>query len=142
MRHLTLLIGTSLLLAACAGEQSGLELPSVAEPEQIATEQVQPSPEAANQDPTSVPSESDSTLLNPRIDDPNRYSFPRLLGLDAIAPVYDPIFLSAHEAPLRDEELIMGVAHQGEAKAYPISVLRFREMANDELGDLPILVTW
>jgi len=36
----------------------------------------------------------------------------------------------------------MGVAIQGEAKAYPVSVLRFREMVDDELGGLPILVTW
>jgi hypothetical protein len=36
----------------------------------------------------------------------------------------------------------MGVALNGEAKAYPVTVLRIREMVNDELGGLPILVTW
>lgn len=36
----------------------------------------------------------------------------------------------------------MGIAINGEAKAYPVSVLRFREIVNDELGELPILVTW
>ncbi len=30
----------------------------------------------------------------------------------------------------------------GEAKAYPVSVLRFREMINDELAGIPILVSW
>jgi hypothetical protein len=36
----------------------------------------------------------------------------------------------------------MGVAIEGEAKAYPISVLRFREMVNDDLAGMHILVTW
>jgi hypothetical protein len=43
---------------------------------------------------------------------------------------------------LLDDELVIGVSVEGEAKAYPITVLRFREMVNDELGKLPILVTW
>jgi hypothetical protein len=63
-------------------------------------------------------------------------------GFDLIAPVYEPEFIPADEAPLQDDELVMGVASEGEAKAYPISVLRFREMVNDELGGDPILVTW
>ena len=37
---------------------------------------------------------------------------------------------------------IMGVAIEGEAKAYSVTVLRFREMVNDELAGWPILVTW
>jgi len=37
---------------------------------------------------------------------------------------------------------VMGAAVGDEAKAYPVSVLRFREMVNDELSGLPILVTW
>jgi hypothetical protein len=46
------------------------------------------------------------------------------------------------DAPLVDDELIIGIAIDGEAKAYPITVLRSREMVNDELGGIPILVTW
>ena len=49
---------------------------------------------------------------------------------------------SSSVAPLNDEELIIGVAWDGEAKAYPITVLRSREMVNDELAGLPTLVTW
>jgi hypothetical protein len=70
------------------------------------------------------------------------FVFQALLPFDAIAPVYDPEFVSASDSPLIEEELVMGVSIQGEAKAYPVSVLRFREMVNDELGGLPILVTW
>jgi hypothetical protein len=34
------------------------------------------------------------------------------------------------------------VAFDGAAKAYPVSVLEYREMVNDELKGIPILVTW
>ena len=37
---------------------------------------------------------------------------------------------------------VIGISLDGEAKAYPISVLRFREMVNDELAGIPTLVTW
>jgi hypothetical protein len=68
--------------------------------------------------------------------------FVPLLPRDAIAPVYEPEFVSAEDSPLLDDELIMGVVIEGEAKAYSVTVLRFREMVNDELAGWPILVTW
>ena len=67
---------------------------------------------------------------------------PKLIPFDGIAPVYDPKFATAAEAPLDDEELVMGVAWGGEAKAYPVTVLQFREMVDDELAGIPTLVTW
>ena len=36
----------------------------------------------------------------------------------------------------------MGLAINGEAKAYPVEVLNFREMVNDVVGGVPVLVTW
>jgi hypothetical protein len=68
--------------------------------------------------------------------------FPQLIPFDGIRPVYEPVFASAEEAPLDDSELIIGIALDGEAKAYPITVLRFREMVNDEMAGIPTLVTW
>lgn len=79
---------------------------------------------------------------NRRVDDPVEYHVNTLLPRDAIRPVYDPEFVSASESPLLDDELIIGVAWEGEAKAYPITILRFREMVNDELAGIPTLVTW
>ncbi|MBI5829626.1 MAG: DUF3179 domain-containing protein, partial [Chloroflexi bacterium] len=61
---------------------------------------------------------------------------------DGIPPVYGPQFASTADAPLLDDELVMGIALDGEAKAYPVTVLRFREMVDDELAGIPILVTW
>ncbi len=90
-----------------------------------------------------VPAERpDPDMINPRVEEFDSYVPPRLIGLDGIRPVYEPRFVAAADAPLEDEELIIGISIEGEAKAYPITVLRFREMVNDELGGLPILVSW
>ncbi len=66
----------------------------------------------------------------------------QLLPFDGIKPVYDPQFISPEEANLQGSELIMGVAWNGEAKAYPVTVLRIREMVNDEMAGVPYLVSW
>ena len=36
----------------------------------------------------------------------------------------------------------MGVTINGESKAYPVGMLNFRETVIDEVGGVPILVTW
>ena len=72
----------------------------------------------------------------------DRSKFYQLLPQDAIRPIYEPQFTGARGAKLSDDDLILGVEINGEAKAYPISVMRFREIVNDELGGVPILVTW
>ena len=74
--------------------------------------------------------------------EPVQNDFDQLLGRDAIRPVYDPTFVSAEEAGLRPDELVMGVEIRGEARAYPVGYLNFREMVNDRIGPVPFLVTW
>lgn len=88
--------------------------------------------------PKDVPEE----LINRRVDIEEDIFFPTLLPYDAIRPIYEPEFATANEAPLEDDELVIGISLNGESKAYPITVLRSREMVNDELGGKPILVTW
>lgn len=66
----------------------------------------------------------------------------RLLPRDAIAPIYRPRFVAAAQARLRSDELVLGVAINDEARAYPITILNRREMVNDEVGGVPILATW
>jgi len=80
--------------------------------------------------------------INRRTEVPDDLRVNWLLPWDGIRPIYNPEFTSANDAPLEDDELIIGVAWDGEAKAYPISVLRSREMVNDELAGIPTLVTW
>ena len=79
---------------------------------------------------------------NVRWSDQEAYDFRQWATFDGIPPIYEPRFSPAADAPLHDEELVMGVTLGGEAKAYPVSVLRFREMVNDELAGIPILVSW
>ena len=57
-------------------------------------------------------------------------------------PTYDPIFVSAEEAGYEDDELVMGIEIAGQVRAYPVGLLNQREMVNDELAGIPILVTW
>ena len=92
------------------------------------------SPEPTN---TAIPVEGE--YEGSRFDE---FIFQDALPFDAIRPVYNPEFVPADEAPFVEEELVMGVSINGESKAYPVSVLSFREMVDDELGGLPILVTW
>ena len=69
------------------------------------------------------------------MDKDEEYFFPSpLLPYDGIAPVYKPKFVTAAESPLVSDELVMGVSLNGEAKAYPVSVLRFREMVEMSRG--------
>jgi len=83
-----------------------------------------------------------SPALNVRVVDQKTYNYTPLIPRDGIMPIYEPIFVSATQAPLLDEELVMGLTLSGESKAYPITVLRHREMVNDQLGGIPMLVTW
>jgi hypothetical protein len=70
------------------------------------------------------------------------YRWNQLLGRDSIYPVYEPEFAPAESAPYDDNELVIGVEINGEAKAYAIGPLNSREMVNDTVGDVPVLVTW
>jgi hypothetical protein len=70
------------------------------------------------------------------------FRWSQLLTRDAIFPIYEPEFSTAGNAPYDDEELVIGVEINGEAKAYAIGPLNGREMVNDTVGGVPVLVTW
>ena len=70
------------------------------------------------------------------------YTWQQLLLRDSIVPIYDPTFVVGETALLESRELVIGVAINGEAKAYPIGPLNGREMVNDVVGGVPVLVTW
>ncbi|WP_417517759.1 DUF3179 domain-containing protein [Minwuia sp.] len=62
---------------------------------------------------------------------------------DGIPPIDEPAFVPVAEAEgLEDNQPVIGVVINGEAKAYPLSVLMWHEIANDELGGVPISVTF
>ena len=53
-----------------------------------------------------------------------------------------PVLVSAEESGLQDGDHVMGLAIDGEARAYPVRELFSREMVNDEVAGVPVLVTW
>ncbi len=133
------------LLSACAAPTPAATpvLPAQVEtqPSAPSVASALPSPASPSTQPAFVPAIS-PVATNVRVTDTNEYEFPQLIPFDGIPPVYEPLFASAADAPLLDDELVMGIALDGEAKAYPVTVLRFREMVDDDLAGIPILVTW
>ncbi len=68
--------------------------------------------------------------------------FNQLIPVDAIRPIYDPQFAPGEPLSLGSLELVIGVEINGVSKAYPVGPLRRREMVNDVVGGVPVLVTW
>ena len=95
---------------------------------------------------TTAPESSTAATVVPEVTadgaDSPEYTWSQLLGRDAIRPIYDPEFVPADKADYREDELVMGVVIEGEAKAYRVESLNSREMVNDELAGIPILVTF
>lgn len=63
---------------------------------------------------------------------------------DGIPAVDDPKFVSVKEAEewLDDLEPVVSVTHNGETRAYPIQILMWHEIVNDNLGGEPVSVTF
>jgi hypothetical protein len=77
-----------------------------------------------------------------RAGEPLPPDFRQVLPRDAIKPIYSPRFVPAADSGWHDDVLVIGVENDGIAKAYPVSLLNRREIVNDQLAQLPILVTW
>lgn len=107
-------------------------------PPQVAGESVEPeSPSSKRGDPEVIIS------LSRKSDVPLAFSqFRQIAGRDGIYPIYEPEFSPGKLASLDPRELVIGVEINGESKAYPVGPLNWREMVNDVLGGVPILVTW
>jgi hypothetical protein len=43
---------------------------------------------------------------------------------------------------LRGKDRVLAVSMNGAAKAYPVKILNWHEIVNDEVGGQPITVTW
>lgn len=66
-----------------------------------------------------------------------------ILPPDAIRAIDRPKFVGADEARfMKDEELVVGVVHNGIAKAYSLWHLDSHEIVNDDFGPDPLAVTW
>jgi uncharacterized protein DUF3179 len=99
---------------------------------------------AAAQQPTYLPSGSGKPF------DVTRHSVPlnEIIGggppKDGIPALDAPKFVPPPKAKdfLSDSDRVLGVAIAGTAKAYPIRILNWHEIVNDEINGHPITVTW
>jgi hypothetical protein len=61
---------------------------------------------------------------------------------DGIPALDSPSRDSATSSSWKDDDLVVGVVNGSEARAYPLAILVWHELVNDELGDDPILVSY
>jgi hypothetical protein len=68
----------------------------------------------------------------------------RSVPKDAIPALVLSRFLKASEVGklLNAKDRVLGVYVNGEAKAYPIRILNWHELVNDDVGGQPVLVSW
>lgn len=63
---------------------------------------------------------------------------------DAIPALNHPSFTSAAagDEALKPSDIVLGLEFDGVAKAYPIRMLNWPEVVNDDVGHQPVLVSW
>ena len=61
---------------------------------------------------------------------------------DGIPPIDNPKFVKAADHQLPATEPVIGVHLNGEFRAYPLRVLTWHEIVNDEINGMPITVTY
>ena len=63
--------------------------------------------------------------------------------VDGIPALTEPATLARKAAAyLRDDDLVIGVVRNGQARAYPIRILNWHEIVNDVLGETFVVVTY
>jgi hypothetical protein len=61
---------------------------------------------------------------------------------DGIPAIDHPKFVPADQARLADKDRILGLTQDGVARAYPVRILNWHEVVNDQLGDRTVVVTY
>lgn len=56
----------------------------------------------------------------------------------------NPELVPAAEAPLEDGDMVMGIVHNGQIRAYPVNYMNgpTNEVVNDTLGGTPVAASW
>ncbi|RNJ79141.1 MAG: DUF3179 domain-containing protein [Nitrosopumilus sp. H8] len=61
---------------------------------------------------------------------------------DGIPSIDRPVFASADAQFVSDSDTVIGLDINGEARAYPLFILVWHEIVNDEVGGVPVSVTY
>lgn len=73
----------------------------------------------------------------------NRHSrIRRVVAPDAIPAIDNPVFTTAAQARIGDDEPVIGISINGDHRAYSIYLLNHHEVVNDVVGEQPIVVAW
>ncbi|MBI4305784.1 MAG: DUF3179 domain-containing protein [Chloroflexi bacterium] len=63
--------------------------------------------------------------------------------VDGIPPLNDPGFIPAADASyLRDDDVVLGVAINGDIRSYPHRILAWHELSNDVVGGRPVTLVY
>ncbi len=61
---------------------------------------------------------------------------------DCIPSIDAPKYISAQEAELADDDIVVTLSYQGEYRAYPTRILDHHEIVNDTIAGTPLAITW
>ena len=63
---------------------------------------------------------------------------------DGIPSIDNPKFVSLEEADqwIQDDEIVIGIVHKGIERAYPLQILVWHEIVNEDISGDPLLVTY
>lgn len=62
---------------------------------------------------------------------------------DGIPSIDDPKFVTINDSQfVSDDDMVIGLSINGEAKAYPLFILVWHEIVNDDVGGIPVAVTY
>lgn len=61
---------------------------------------------------------------------------------DGIPSIDNPQFDTASTTPFQEDETVIGVVINGEAKAYPYKIMNWHEIVNDTIGGINVSVTY
>lgn len=132
----TALLALSLLVLGCSDPSPALETP-LASPTPTSAPTVEPSP-------TSPATATATATVRPRRLQPGEL---RLAAeKDAIPAIFaeDDLFVDveAGSEEWTDEEAVVGIAIDGDARAYPVRLLSLHEVVNDVVAGRALAITW
>ena len=69
------------------------------------------------------------------------------IGKDNIAAIDEPQFVGLQDPRLTEQNItddtpVIGYAHAGQARAYPVHILDRHELVNDRVGGKPVTIGW
>jgi hypothetical protein len=86
------------------------------------------------------PAQEREFLPTPHPDLPQE--FKQLIPRGQIVSVDDPQFVPADEAEILDDAWVLGVAIDGQARAYSLNLLNEHEVVNDRIGERSFAAVW